>query len=200
MVNTLLMDSTWHRIDTELSTRKKNWAWLARELNTSDQTVHNWSARGVPSRRHADIARILGWSVDQLLGHEIREARPKYGQVNSAVAQPVILDEITVPSTISWGDIEAMGKLPARFTVHMPDDSLTGHIDRGTGLIFERDLAPTPGKTVLIEDGDGQRFIRIYALVRGDHWQAQAKAAGYVTLDSREHGLRVLATMKWREG
>jgi len=93
-----------------------------------------------------------------------------------------------------------MGKLPARFTVHMPDDSLTGHIDRGTGLIFERDLAPTPGKTVLIEDGDGQRFIRIYALVRGDHWQAQAKAAGYVTLDSREHGLRVLATMKWREG
>ena len=132
--------------------------------------------------------------------HDDREPVPQPGQANSAMAQPVMLDEITVPSTISWEALGAMQKLPARFTVLMPDDSLAGHIDKGTGLIFERDLAPAPGKTVLLEDAEGQRFIRLYALVRGGHWQAHAKASGYVTLDSKEHTLKVLATMKWREG
>jgi len=132
--------------------------------------------------------------------HDDREPVPQPGQVNSAVAQPVILDEFTVPSTLRWEDLEKMEQLPERFTVVMPDDALAGHIDKGTGLIFERDLAPAPGKTVLLADAEGHRFIRLYALVRGDHWQAQARAAGYVTLDSREHGLKVLATMKWREG
>ena len=50
--------------------------WLAAELNTSVQTVHNWGLRGVPPRRHADIAKALGWSVEHLLGLE--EAAPPY--------------------------------------------------------------------------------------------------------------------------
>lgn len=110
------------------------------------------------------------------------------------------LSEITVPSQITWEDIASMTELPARFTVQMPDDSLAGHIDRGTGLIFERDLAAAPGKTVLVEDSDGNRFIRQFASVRGDHWRAISRSPVYATLDSIEHGLKVLATMKWREG
>lgn len=195
------MDSTWHRIDDELSARGKNWAWLARQLETSDQTVHNWSTRGVPTRRHADIAQVLGWSVDQLLGNAVRDPSLEYGSARSAVAHPVILDEFTVPSTITWGDVKTMGQLPARFIVQMPDDALAGHIDRGTALVFERDLAPTSGKTVLIQTNSGDRCIRVYAHVLGDHWEAQFTAkSGYVTLDSKKHGLKVLATMKWREG
>ena len=131
--------------------------------------------------------------------HDDREPVPQPGQVRPAVAHPMSLDEITVPDTISWEDIKSMKGLPARFTMSMPDDSLAGHIDRGTGLIFERDLAPAPGKPVLIEDSEGNRFVRIFALVRGDHWQALSKSPVYATLDSEEHGLRVLATTKWRE-
>jgi len=133
--------------------------------------------------------------------HDDREPVPQPGQVNSAVAQPVILDEFTVPSSIRWEDLEKMETLPERFTVVMPDDALAGHIEKGTGLIFERDLAPAPGKTVLLKDAEGNRFIRIYSLVRGDHWKAQHTAkTGFNELDSKEHGLEVLATMRWREG
>lgn len=88
---------------------------------------------------------------------------------------------------------------PARFTLEMPDDSLTGHIEKGAGLIFEASYEPAPGKTVLFEDRDGNRFVRRYATVRGAHWKAQATRSVYVTLDSEEDGLTVLATMRWRE-
>jgi hypothetical protein len=131
-----------------------------------------------------------------LLSEPFRPERP----APDTQAHPMSLYEITVPSTISWQEVERMQAVPARFTIHMPDDSLSGHIERGTGLIFERDLAPAPGKTVLVEDNEGHRFVRVFALVRGDHWQAQAKSPVYMPLDSLEHGLKVLATMRWREG
>ena len=93
-----------------------------------------------------------------------------------------------------------MEELPDFFTVEMPDGSLAGLVEKGASLIFARDLAPAPGKIVLFHDKTGYLFIRRYALVSGDHWQAQSTASGYVTLDSKEHELQVLATLKWREG
>lgn len=163
----------------------------------------------------ARLARALGatpeWLEDGVgpepdwsapVGADVaRESATQLGQAISALAHPVMLDEFTVPSTITWGDVKTMAKLPARFIVLMPDDALAGHIDKGTALVFERDLAPASGRTVLIQTNNGDRCIRVYAHVLGDHWQAQFTAkSGYVTLDSKEHGLKVLATMKWREG
>lgn len=93
-----------------------------------------------------------------------------------------------------------LAEVPERFTVAMPDDALAGFIERGSGLIFERSDRAAPGKTVLVEDKDGNRFIRRYAQVRGDHWRAIATSEVFGSLDSIEHGLRVLAVMRWREG
>ncbi len=116
------------------------------------------------------------------------------------VAHSMSLYEITVPPTTKWEDLMTLGEVPERFTVAMPDDALAGFIERGTGLIFERSDRAAPGKTVLVEDKDGNRFIRRYAQVRGDHWRAIATSEVFGSLDSVEHGLKVLAVMKWREG
>lgn len=62
------MDVVWHQVDKELGRRERTWAWLARQLGETDQTVNNWKRRGVPARQHAAIAQVFGWSVDRLLG------------------------------------------------------------------------------------------------------------------------------------
>lgn len=47
-------------------------AWLAEKLATSVQAVNNWSTKGVPAKRHEQIADALGISVDELLGREMK--------------------------------------------------------------------------------------------------------------------------------
>lgn len=43
--------------------------WLAEQLGLTIQTVHSWKGRGkVPAERHAEVARVLGITVDQLIG------------------------------------------------------------------------------------------------------------------------------------
>lgn len=59
----------WENINKELDRRHKTWAWLAQELGTTDQVVHNWKKRGVPSSRFRAIAEALTtFTVDQIEG------------------------------------------------------------------------------------------------------------------------------------
>jgi len=61
--------SPWEIINAELDRRHKSWAWLARELQTTDQVVQNWKTRGVPARRYRAIADALHpFTVDQIEG------------------------------------------------------------------------------------------------------------------------------------
>ena len=89
-------------------------------------------------------------------------------------------------------------ELPAFFRVAMPDDSLRGEVDRGVMLLFDRDLAPETGRPVLVQDKFGERHIRMFSKLRGDHWRAVAKNDAFPVLDSIEDGLKVLATAKYR--
>jgi hypothetical protein len=60
----------WEVIEEALVHKKprRNLQWLADQLATTIQVVHNWKARGVPARRYRDIASVLGINVDQLEG------------------------------------------------------------------------------------------------------------------------------------
>lgn len=59
----------WENINKELDRRHKSWAWLAVKLGTTDQVVHNWKKRGVPSSRFRAIAEALHpFTVDQIEG------------------------------------------------------------------------------------------------------------------------------------
>ena len=50
----------WSDIDRELTSTGRTWAWLGRKIEVSDQVLHNWRSRGVPSKRYAAIAAALG--------------------------------------------------------------------------------------------------------------------------------------------
>lgn len=71
-----MADAVWQRIDDELERRKQRhltpstWSALGRTIGATDQQIHNWKKRQVPSRHHLAIAMAFGWSVDELLGLE----------------------------------------------------------------------------------------------------------------------------------
>ena len=64
------MDAVWSRLEAELDRLHRGPQWLADELGCSVQRVVNWRSRGVPPSAYADIARVLGWSVDRLVNGE----------------------------------------------------------------------------------------------------------------------------------
>lgn len=80
---------------------------LAERLGLLPQNVNNWRRRGMPAAQHAKVAKILGWTVEQLLGHpaasnpaewpfpEIPLARiQKLTQGQKLRVQGVLLDEL----------------------------------------------------------------------------------------------------------
>lgn len=62
------------RVAERLAAIHKNWAWLTTELNESPQNINNWCKhRGIPTAKYAAVAKLLGWSVEQLLGKESKD-------------------------------------------------------------------------------------------------------------------------------
>lgn len=190
MDNTHGMDVVWHQVDKELDRREKTWAWLARQLGETDQTVNNWKRRGVPARQHAAIAHALGWSIDRLLGLT-DTVIPDIG--NTLMAHPVVLDALTVVPTISWEDL--MGPLPTVFKLSAPDSSMAPRVPQGTLVEFTREIEPRPGDGVLVQDGLGHHYIRLYRLKRPGHWEAHAVNDAYQSMDSKEDALKVVAVL-----
>ncbi len=64
-------ETAYRRITAELEKRHTTWRKLADVLEISDQLLHNWqSKQSVPMSRYWDIADVLGWSVDRVMGRE----------------------------------------------------------------------------------------------------------------------------------
>jgi hypothetical protein len=64
----------WTRVDKELSILKRDWKWLASELEIKIQTVNHWQTRGIPAKYHPTIevllkkpARWITGDVDQFV-------------------------------------------------------------------------------------------------------------------------------------
>jgi len=62
----------WDVIEGALARKKppRDQAWLARELDISEQGVSNWKSRGVPRAQYERLADILGLTMEQVAGRE----------------------------------------------------------------------------------------------------------------------------------
>lgn len=189
------MDEIWDRVDQELSRRRLTWAWLARAIGATDQRVHNWKVRGIPRAEHWHVAQALGWSVETLMGREIKETpRVEYG-----VAHPLSHTKFDDPSSLTWEDVKVNKALPTLFTCSMPDDALAPDTPKGTVVLFAvGDAELVPGVGVIVEDGAGDRHVRIYRPRVGGDWIAWARNDNYPTLESKRHSLKVIAVARNR--
>jgi hypothetical protein len=113
-------------------------------------------------------------------------------------AQPMTLVEFTVPPKIDWEGLMKLDELPPLFTLAVPDAALAPKVSKGERFIFATGATPRPGVPVLVQDGDGRRYVREYAQGRGDEWEARAENGAYVSLLSGRDGLTLLAVAKWR--
>lgn len=90
----------WSRIARSLQVQNMTRADLGRAIDVSDQTLYNWSKRGVPASHYAAIARVLRCSIEQLIGEDEPavqglpvDAGPDYSKRASDIA--LAFDELT---------------------------------------------------------------------------------------------------------
>lgn len=99
------------------------------------------------------------------------------------------------PPRLQWGNL--MGAdLTQPFELEVIDDALSPEIYRGCIVRLDPKREPRPGQPVLVRDRDGQHHLRDYQRGVGNGWQAVARTRGFAPLDSAEHGLQLVATVK----
>lgn len=55
---------------------------------------------------------------------------------------------------------------------------------------------PAPGRPVLVKDSADNFYVRDYVEGAAGRWQASSRARGFLTLDSLDHGLTLVAVMR----
>jgi len=171
---------------------------------------------------NAQLGRALGYTSGAFVGQMIRgerpitektiralsgvhklsnllKAPPSAGLSKTPVAQHLSLTPFDTPHEFTWEQLMQAKDLPARFVVPVPDGALAGRYEKGTRIVFEVGAAPKPGRPILVEDGAGARYVRLYGGVRGDRWQAIATDLAYATLDAEADQLQLLAAALWIE-
>lgn len=115
------------------------------------------------------------------------------------VAQDLILDEITVPSTRTIDELRSMSSIPASFKLHAPDDALSPKVPRGMPLIMSATNTASPNQVILVRDRTGDLHLRRYGQAVGG-WRAIATNDAYLTLESERDGLELVAALRWVDG
>lgn len=99
-----------------------------------------------------------------------------------------------------WAPGYRHDELPSVFWATLPDDSMAPRAAAGKKVCFDRGMVPRPGDGVLVADGAGGVYFRVYRAAGAGRWVAAALNADYVPLDSERDGLRVLAVLRGEEG
>lgn len=89
-----------------------------------------------------------------------------------------------------------MVDLNSPFELDVIDDALAPEIFKGCVVRLDPHREPVSGKPVLVKDKHGKHYLRDYQPAVGDRWQAVASAPGFVTFDSVEDALQIVATVK----
>lgn len=79
--------------------------------------------------------------------------------------------------------------------VFMPDESMQPRLHQGCRLKIEPGHVARPGNIVIVRNAKGDHFVRLYRLVSGDHYEAQAANEGFGTLDSVRDELEVVGVV-----
>lgn len=186
------------------------------EFGVSKGAVGQWEAKDEEKRTQPDLDKVIAiarryrLSIDWLADGRgapppwLNSQHPSGGTDSSGpVAQDMSLDPNNVPpSAVVWEVLMKMKVVPEQFAVAMPDEALAPNISKGTLLYFARleQWRPNIEDGVLVEDQNGNRCIRRYGEGLGGGWLAQAINPAYMTLESGQHGLKVLAVMTGRGG
>lgn len=170
---------------------------LQDRLAVTSQTFHNWKKRGVSKEGAIAAERAFGCAVNYILEgngpHWKYSQTPPEGAHSTPLAQELSHPLYTVtPRHIPWEQLMDR-PLEPEFQTTAPDHAMAPDVPRGARVIFVTGVEPEPGDFVLVADASGAHHLREYKQLRPGHWQAHARNAAFLPLDSQRDGLRVLA-------
>jgi phage repressor protein C with HTH and peptisase S24 domain len=167
---------------------------FARRLEVDDQLVTNWKKRGLPPRRHAEVAKIFGRTVDELVhgtGAVRQTSRPYVGYADGI---PVVGTaqlgpdghwlEREYPTGSGDGWIDMHSRDDNAYALRVFGDSMHPRIKSGEYVVVEPNHAIAPGDEVLVVTKDGRSMVKEFLF----------KRQGVVTLHSvnSDHGRMTL--------
>jgi hypothetical protein len=172
-------------------------ASLQDRLAVSPQAFHNWTKRGVSKEGAIAAERAFGCAVNYILEghgpHWTYPQTPPEGEASTLLAQELSHPTYTVtPGHIPWEQLMDRPLKP-EFQTTAPDNAMAPDVPRGARIILITGVDPAPGDFVLVADATGAHYLREYKQLRAGHWQAHARNAAFLPLDSLRDGLRVLA-------
>lgn len=116
------------------------------------------------------------------------------------VAQSMSHLQLDHAPQINWESILTSGSLPKYFWTRLADDAMAPRAGRGKLICFDSTASPRPGDGVLIVDGAGDLYFRLYRSGPAGRWVAHALNPIFHDMDSERDQLRVLAVLHAEEG
>ena len=144
----------------------------------------------------ANLERALnlpaGWMDAQ---HPVAgDVHPSYG-VAQNLSYPRASDDLPM---LSWEDL-VQRPVPEIFRTILTDDALSPEHPAGTEIVWTTRRKAAPSRLILVKDRHGQIHARQCHQGRAPgHWIAAPINPAYVTFDSQEVGLELLAVYKGR--
>lgn len=149
---------------------------LARALNTSPQTVHNWELRGISKQGLLLAQKIIGCSAQWI---ETGLGPMSIGAVSNVSAAPVGAIRIPLISYVQAGcwtgivdnyqpgdadewlltDLDLSG---SAFALQIKGDSMLPEFKEGDRVIIDPSVEPMPGDFVVAKNGDNEATFKKY--------------------------------------
>ncbi len=101
---------------------------------------------------------------------------------------------------VEWEGILNNKPLPKYFWTRLPDDAMAPRAGSGKLVCFDSTASARPGDGVLVVDGAGDVYFRLYRSAPGGRWTAQALNPVFHDLESTRDQLQVLAVLHAEEG
>ena len=171
-------------------------AELARAAGVSNAAVSHWLAgrsKALKAESAIGLHRLTGWDADWWISGK----GPKQTVQLRVVAHPASLPNVTLlPIQITWEEVMQKSDLPDRFISVMPDDQAAPRCATGAQCVWSTIKPARPGRVVLLKDKHGQLHAREYRQGKAPgQWTAAAINPAYVSFDSEQDGLSVVATL-----
>ncbi len=149
---------------------------LARVLNSSPQTIHNWELRGVSKQGLLLAQRIIGCSaswVETGQGEMLVGVTQNVGPADMGVKKIPLISYVQagcwtgIVDNYLPGDAEDwlltdLDLSPSAFALQIKGDSMLPEFKEGDRVIIDPNVEPLPGDFVVAKNGDNEATFKKY--------------------------------------
>lgn len=196
------MSSLADRVRQALERKAVTQAALARATGIKQPSVNDWLSGKTKTLRAATLLRAAAFLGCDPHWLNTGQGRPNWTDdqhwnegTRGGVAQVLSQLKPEDPPQVTWGAKMKKSDLPPLYRVTVPDDAMAPRVRAGQLVEFDRDATPRPGDGVLVLDGEGRPYFRVFRERRPGHWEAHPLNDAYSPLDSLADQLTVAGVL-----